>query len=79
MSLKRFKLDYKLDGWPIADEESKTVLSSKDSVQILNHLNEENAEMKALLKEASDYLDTNNLTSIGHDSILHKKFKYLTS
>ena len=42
-------------------------------------LEKENAEMKALLKEASDYLDTNNLTSVGHSSILHKKFKHLTS
>jgi hypothetical protein len=29
----------------------------------------------ALCKEASDYLDTNNLTSIGSTSILHGKFK----
>ena len=32
-------------------------------------------ELKALCKEASDYLDTNNLTNIGHGSILHTKFK----
>lgn len=33
------------------------------------------AELKALIKEASDYLDTNEFTSIGSSSILHNKFK----
>ena len=32
-------------------------------------------KLKSLLKEASDYLDTNELTSIGNSSILHKKFQ----
>jgi len=31
--------------------------------------------LENILKEADDYLSTNNLTSIGHGSILHKKFK----
>ena len=30
---------------------------------------------KAVIKEADEYLDTNDLTSIGHGSILHQKFK----
>lgn len=33
------------------------------------------AELKALLKEAADYLDTHKETSICHGSILHRKFK----
>lgn len=32
------------------------------------------AELKALLKEADDYLNTNNQTNIAHGSILHGKF-----
>lgn len=31
--------------------------------------------LKNLIKEASDYLDTNELTTICSSSILHKKFK----
>jgi hypothetical protein len=30
--------------------------------------------LRALCAEANKYLDTNNLTSIGHGSILHRKF-----
>ena len=30
---------------------------------------------EALIKEADEYLDINKLTSIGHGSILHRKFK----
>lgn len=32
-------------------------------------------ELEKLIKSASDYLDTNELTSIGSTSILHKQFK----
>lgn len=42
---------------------------------IVNRLEDENKRMRELLKEASDYLDTNNLTSIGSGSILHQRFK----
>jgi S-adenosylmethionine/arginine decarboxylase-like enzyme len=38
-------------------------------------LEDENKQLRELLKEASDYLDTNNITSIGHGSVLHRKFK----
>lgn len=38
-------------------------------------LEEENKHLKQLVKDASDYLDTNNQTSISHGSILHKQFK----
>lgn len=31
-----------------------------------------------LIREASHYLDTNNMTSIGHNSVLHRKFKDAT-
>lgn len=33
--------------------------------------------LKKVMLEASDYLDTNKHTSIGNQSILHKKFKEL--
>ncbi len=32
-------------------------------------------EMKSVFKEADDYLNINEETSIGHNSILHKKFR----
>lgn len=32
-------------------------------------------KLKDLCKEASDYLDINQHTNIGHNSILHEKFK----
>lgn len=32
-------------------------------------------KLRALVKEASDYLDTNRLTNIAHGSILHQKLK----
>ena len=38
-------------------------------------LEKELAEVKDLCKEASDYLDINKYTNIGHGSILHTKFK----
>lgn len=34
-------------------------------------------QMEELLIECNDYLNTNNLTSIGHGSILHQKIKDL--
>ena len=36
---------------------------------------EEIKKLKSLIKEAADYLDTNELTQISNSSILHKKFK----
>ena len=33
------------------------------------------SELEAVVKEACDYLDTNELTTIGSTSILHRKFK----
>ena len=38
-------------------------------------LEDENKKLKALLTEASEYLDTNAMTNIGHGSVLHQKFK----
>jgi len=34
------------------------------------------AELRAVIIEANDYLNFNNLTSIGHGSGLHESFKY---
>ena len=44
---------------------------------LFQKLKAENKKLKAILKEAGEYLDTNELTSIGHGSILHRKFKGL--
>ena len=33
---KRYKKDYKLDGWPIADTEARSILGTDDLVVILN-------------------------------------------
>ena len=38
-------------------------------------LEDEIEKLKALISEASEYLDTNSMTSIGHGSVLHRKFK----
>ncbi len=35
----------------------------------------ENKKLRSLIREASNYLDTNELTSISNSSILHRKFK----
>ena len=32
-------------------------------------------ELEALIKEAADYLDTNELTTIASSSVLHRKFR----
>ena len=45
-------------------------------------LSEERAKtdhLKKLIAEASEYLDTNSFTNIGHGSILHRKFKEAVS
>ncbi len=55
----------------IAEELLKAIKSRKKSMEQV----EEIKMLKALIKEASDYLDTNELTTICHSSILHKKFK----
>jgi len=52
--------------------------SSKQSGRfylIINRLEEENKRMRELLKEATEYLDTNSMTSIVSGSILHQRFK----
>lgn len=41
----------------------------------IESLQAENKDLKSILKEADDYLNTNNLTSIGNGSVLHNKFK----
>jgi len=54
----------------------------KNTNEIEKHrqeLQQRNAELVALCKEASDYLDTNNITSFGSTSILLKKFKALAA
>lgn len=43
----------------------------------VRELESKNRRLRGLVIEADDYLDTNDLTSIGHGSILHKKFKAL--
>lgn len=70
--MKRYKKSYKLDGWPILDESRDVVIEKDEIARLLN-------EYDALIKEAVDYLATNNLTSIGHGSILHQKFINLAS
>jgi hypothetical protein len=38
-------------------------------------LENENKNLRALIAEAAAYLDTNDMTNIGHGSVLHRKFK----
>lgn len=42
---KRFRQDYTVEGWPIADREGRTVLSLNDLVKILNDLDRENRRL----------------------------------
>lgn len=35
------------------------------------------AELRAVISEANDYLNFNNLTTIGHGSGLHESFKHI--
>jgi hypothetical protein len=44
----------------------------------IERLRAEAEALRALCAEANKYLDTNNLTSIGHGSILHRKFSDAT-
>ena len=56
-----------------ADWTSAEVYELRAKVKDLEHQNE---ELKYLIKEADEYLDINDLTSIHHGCILHRKFKY---
>ena len=49
-SNRRFKKNYKLDGWPIADNKHKSILSNDDLVRLLNDLHEENERMREAFK-----------------------------
>ena len=58
--------------------EMRIKLSAKQAGKLYQktmRLEDEVKELKALLKEADEYLDTNSFTNIGHKSILHTKFK----
>lgn len=46
-----------------------------EAMQKIESLEQQVEKYKGLVKEASDYLDTNELTSIGSTSIMHRKFK----
>lgn len=50
-------------------------MSSKEINVLLNNQCEKMESLIGLLIEADEYLNTNSLTAIGHNSILHKKFK----
>ena len=43
---------------------------------VVDGLTQQVAELRAVIIEANDYLNFNNLTSIGHGSGLHESFKY---
>ena len=46
-------------------------LSVEDTITLVEGIR----NIKSVLAEADQYLDTNHLTSIGHGSILHQRFK----
>ena len=56
---------------PIFDKEKEKAMSQGD---LYNYLN----EYDNLINEIVDYLDTNELTNIGNNSILHEKCRFLT-
>lgn len=49
--------------------------ATNDALLASKELVEQNKALKALLSEASEYLDTNSMTNIGSGSVLHTKFK----
>lgn len=55
--------------WEVDKEAIEMAVNNHD------RLVEENEKLKALLKEASDYLDTNKLTTICSSSVFHQQFK----
>ncbi len=62
----------------MSDVEVSMKLSQKQAGRLYMkamRLEDENKELKALIAEASEYLDTNDMTNIGHGSVLHRKFK----
>lgn len=60
------------DSGMISDEKKDKYLRSNDD--LVAYLN----EYDKLINEIVNYLDTNELTSIGHKSILHEKCRFLT-
>ena len=44
MTNKRFSKDYSIDGWPIVDNEVKSILGTDDLVKILNDLAEKSVQ-----------------------------------
>jgi len=49
--------------------------TGKRLAELIKALADELREVKSVVKEACDYLDTNELTTIGSTSALHIKFK----
>lgn len=47
------------------------VLVTKNELELADQVD----KLKELCKEADEYLNTNDMTSIGHGSILHRKFQ----
>jgi len=69
-----------LQGVPTEQLESAVAAGITDvthgnSISAWIEIKRQRDELLSLLKEASDYLDINNMTSIGHGSILHQKFR----
>ncbi len=67
----RYFLSFSNEGRPMLDSQKAKHLSVEDLHSYLN-------EYDNLINEIVDYLDTNELTSIGHNSILHNKCRFLT-
>ena len=67
----RYFLSSSNEGKPILDAQKAKHLNVEALHSYLN-------EYDNLINEIVDYLDTNELTSIGHNSILHKKCRFLT-
>ncbi|MEW8228635.1 MAG: hypothetical protein AB2748_23155 [Candidatus Thiodiazotropha endolucinida] len=44
MSEKRYRKDYSLDGWPIADTHNQVILSNDDIVILLNEIDQKDSE-----------------------------------
>jgi regulatory protein YycH of two-component signal transduction system YycFG len=79
---------HSINGLPICEEETGRVVAvfynDYDAEDVVTRINSHDAltarvaELEAVIKEADEYLDYNDMTSIGSGSAIHMEFKKST-
>ena len=62
-------IEYRISNEYLSAEQVFTQMKS-----FIQSIQKENERLASILKEADNYLNTNDLTSIGHGSVMHNKF-----